>query len=274
MLVTYRQLQARAKERGIRANQKRGVLERLLEVGGAARTSKRRGLGLFEGYTAAEAHDAFNLVAMPIFSALIAWYIVDGVSVADGGWDTSRLTEPENRLYWASAVLTIAYYVMDFVFIYTVPWCVRSPRTIMSHHVAALALLSVSIAMPKLRLGYAGNLVIELNSFLLIARRTQWVRLRWPARIVVGALFYASWFVIRLGVYPCIALWIYAQWAPHCYDMRGTADAWYVPYCESGVNIITAVLLAQLALVALNVKWTVELVSKALSGSRTISKGL
>lgn len=269
-----RELQTRAKERGIRANQKRGVLERLLEVVGAAGASKRRGARLLKEYTAAEAHDAFNLVAMPIFSAFVAWYIVDGVSVADGGWDTSRLTEPDNRLYWASAVLTIAYYVMDFAFIYTVPSCVRSPSTIMSHHVAALVLLSVSIAMPKLRLGYAGNLVIELNTFLLIARRAQWVRSTWPARVIVGALFYASWFVIRLGVYPCIALWIYGQWAPHCDDMRGTANAWYVPYCDYGANIVTAVLFAQLALVALNVKWTVELVSKALSGSSTIAKGL
>ena len=108
------------------------------------------------------------------------------------------------------------------------PQCVKSPGIIIQHHLATLLYLVTPYRFPGDRWLMGASLSVEVNTWLLIARRVvlkqhqraskQRVRPKlFSVRIkLISVLFYSSWFFLRCYVYllllrEFLTLWR-AQW--------------------------------------------------------------
>merc|ERR1711939_1224938 len=86
-------------------------------------------------------------------------------------------------------VLSVSFYVIaDFLWVLLVPTCVRSPGSILFHHIFFFILMLVSITYPEFRYLTVYTMIIEVNTWLLILRRHLVDRIA-----VVEALFLSTW---------------------------------------------------------------------------------
>jgi hypothetical protein len=95
------------------------------------------------------------------------------------------------------------------------------------------------------------DMLVEINTWLLIARRN----LERP-NAIVEFLFYATWVLLRLVLYPFLVWRFYEEWL--------------VAVRETG-QVISPLILApllQVFLMSLNLQWTYEMVSKLRAGSK------
>mmetsp|Transcript_19368 Transcript_19368/g.56223 ORF Transcript_19368/g.56223 Transcript_19368/m.56223 type:complete len:353 (-) Transcript_19368:78-1136(-) len=224
---------------------------------------------------ARDVHDWFNLVALlPVIVFNIGNWRCGSLSpfcgVPVGTHSLTELWHGEAFLiFWWT---TVAYFVVDVLFVLLLPHCVRSPKVIVQHHVATLGYIMV----PKLRPEYGwimgACMSVEVNTWFLIARRsfnkngdkmfTRGVPLVKSLRLIlVSTSFYVSWFVIRLGFYPYLLVVILGEW-----------------YSESRrvgtpLNIIAITPVMQCIFIFLNIKWTIDLFRSKMKG-RGNSKGL
>jgi len=223
---------------------------------------------------ARDVHDYFNLVALipVVILNLTNWKMTytsfaelfRGVISLPGLW-----TGHYFGLFWWT---TFMYFVADLMFMIFLPHCVRSPGVIVKHHLVTLGYIFV----PKLRPRYGwlmgACMIVEVNTWFLIARRSfnkkgdkpfmPGVSLTTSARLLlVSACFYVSWFVIRLGFYPYLLIQICLEWWRYSYEV-GTY-----------FNIILITPFMQIVFIFLNLKWTIDLLRSKLKG-RGASKGL
>ena len=108
-------------------------------------------------------HDAFNILALPVVCTLNVLYL---------------LTESENflRLQFFSFLL---YLSTDTLWVLIKPESVASPLTIIIHHIVCLyAWVDPYIYAPEFSKWISAMLLVEINTFLLIAKRD------WPERIM------------------------------------------------------------------------------------------
>jgi len=179
-------------------------------------------------------HDLFNLGALP----LLLGAVLSGV-------------------YPWNFVAMAAYFSGDVLWILAAPSCVRSPGTIMVHHVLVSLLSLVLFYTPEAWWVLRPSVLIELNTFLLIARRRAhkhglplWIRR------VISTLFYVSWVAIRNVLFPRIVWLIWEQ-----YEARRAAGraADFILLDPVGVGFVGTSLLT-----ALNLKWSYDLFSSKL----------
>merc|ERR1712110_497458 len=99
---------------------------------------------------------------------------------------------------------SVAYIVIDLLWVATVPTCVKSPPTILVHHCLTLLYLGIPAFNPDTRYMMAVDLMFELNTWILIMRR-QPVARQGFFKPIISVSFYISWVVIRCIIYPyCI----------------------------------------------------------------------
>lgn len=222
---------------------------------------------------ARDVHDMFNLVALlpVIFLNAANWsclsfrcILVEKGLVFEDLW--------HGEVFWLFWIVTMAYFVVDLVFMIVLPQCVKSPGFIIKHHVATIAYLFVPFFKPDQGWLMGACMSVEINTWFLIARRTfnrEGHKMFNPGvppmkslRIMcVSTCFYISWFVIRLIVYPSLCVPILQM-------------VWKETYHKGRVFDITLICPPiQLVLMFMNVKWTIDLVRSKLKG-RGAAKGL
>lgn len=223
---------------------------------------------------ARDVHDWFNLVALwPVVVLNLLNWQLDAPSLLgliSGEYSIVMLWHGKAFLtFWWT---TMAYFIVDVLFVLLLPQCVKSPGVIVKHHVATLGYIFV----PKLRPEYGwlmgALMIVEVNTWFIIARRafnkrgekpfTSGVPLAKSMRLcVVSSCFYITWFVIRLGLYPYLLITITRNWVDESKRV-GTP-----------INILVVTPVMQCIFIFLNVKWTIDLIRSKLKG-RGPGKGL
>lgn len=83
------------------------------------------------------------------------------------------------------------------------------------HHIVAIMYLSGPIFWPHYRWVMGGCLSVEINTWLMIARRVMYKRKdQIPAFVedIISYLFFVTWIIIRIFVYPFIMYLFITMW--------------------------------------------------------------
>eukprot|EP00429_Kryptoperidinium_foliaceum_P001307 CAMPEP_0176018072 /NCGR_PEP_ID=MMETSP0120_2-20121206/8689_1 /TAXON_ID=160619 /ORGANISM="Kryptoperidinium foliaceum, Strain CCMP 1326" /LENGTH=289 /DNA_ID=CAMNT_0017351111 /DNA_START=217 /DNA_END=1082 /DNA_ORIENTATION=+ len=193
-----------------------------------------------------DTHDFFNLIV------LIPIIVLD---VMNWNWEKMfRLKKKETisdawtgewfDLFFACTAL---YFLVDLLWILVIPKCVKSPATIIQHHIATLLYILVPY-----------YITVELNTWCLIARRV-FNKAGFPPWIIdlsfvsiriklISILFYITWIGIRCILYPLMMGWILNRWLTQSQKM-----GYYL-----NVEIISPILHSTFCI--LNFKWTYDLI--------------
>mmetsp|Transcript_27998 Transcript_27998/g.63371 ORF Transcript_27998/g.63371 Transcript_27998/m.63371 type:complete len:261 (-) Transcript_27998:153-935(-) len=236
-------------------------------MGLEARTGSGPPFGV-RAHVAEFVHDVFNLVCISILDvlSLLNWRF------EASAWSTFRITDgPETWSsrwagYYQDELMTAVflYMVIDIVFVYLLPQSVKAPRAILVHHVACFAAMAIPWQYAATH-GYTlgifmtadfNTLFLVLRKMLMRTRTDQAPWLPW-ARHAVSAGFYFTWVSVRLVLYP---VWLFAVSWPEW------TSAW--ERTGSPLNIFAVMPLTNGFAVALNAKWTYDLLSKCLRRRR------
>eukprot|EP00542_Grammatophora_oceanica_P005257 CAMPEP_0194068410 /NCGR_PEP_ID=MMETSP0009_2-20130614/87083_1 /TAXON_ID=210454 /ORGANISM="Grammatophora oceanica, Strain CCMP 410" /LENGTH=298 /DNA_ID=CAMNT_0038721511 /DNA_START=353 /DNA_END=1249 /DNA_ORIENTATION=+ len=204
---------------------------------------------------ARERHDVFNLVALiPIISlTILSW---DWGKVIRGEFETCYIEDYFEECW----ITTLIYFVVDLVWVARIPMCVKSPYTIIFHHFVALTYLLAPIMFPDYRWFMPAVLLVEINTWFLIARRVVYKQRGTTPLFesldvasqelliqAVSGCFYTTWIVVRCMVYPGI-LGMFLHMAYEAIQETGI----YFHYPMIYIPIHTFFVL-------LNLKWTYDL---------------
>jgi hypothetical protein len=204
-----------------------------------------------------DVHDFFNLVALvPIvvlnvlnWNAEKLWKVAKGTGSIRQAW-TGDWFQP----FFA---ITFMYFIVDLIWILRVPSCVKSPLTIFQHHVCTLFYLYIPFAVPDYRWCMGACMIVEVNTWFLIARRNfnkqgfePWIidLSFFSIRIkLISILFYATWIPIRCVLYPYLLL-------PFC-------QLWleYSTKVGTRLNLVLLCIPLHFSFCLLNAKWTYDL---------------
>lgn len=230
------------------------------------------GLPVNDDDWARDLHDFFNLICLVPVVVL---------NIMNWNWDilldlNSKKTMEQAwtgewfPLFYA---ITIGYFVADLIWVLMVPHCVKSPGVILQHHVATLIYLIIPYRFPVDGWLMGSCLSVEVNTWLLIARRVfnkqgfgPWVLniSSFSIRIkIISILFYVTWFSIRCFIYPIILKTLWFKW-------KDSGAIFHTRYSMA--------LFLHIIFCLLNFKWTFDLFMsrwRALtSGKQAIEKGL
>eukprot|EP00878_Enallax_costatus_P004161 GHUV01004390.1.p1 GENE.GHUV01004390.1~~GHUV01004390.1.p1 ORF type:complete len:253 (+),score=52.08 GHUV01004390.1:282-1040(+) len=172
-------------------------------------------------------HDWFNLCVIAILNAENVTYLATGKGF---------------ELFFTSAMV---YFLLDTIFVGVYPQSVKSPVVILSHHICTALYMLIPYNYPHYQWCMAYCMLVEINTWLLIARRTIGGKL-------LEALFYISWVVLRNIFYPYLIWAFYQEWQIET-KLAGTPWNWILvtPICQA-------------FLTGLNYHWTLQLVFKLL----------
>lgn len=235
------------------------------------------GLPVNDDDWARDMHDFFNLISL-----------VPVVVLNMLNWNWDILLDPYSKKTMQQAwtgdwfpsfyAITIGYFIADLIWVYLVPHCVKSPGVIVQHHIATLLYLIIPYVHREEGWLMGSCLSVEINTWLLIARRVfnkqgigPWVINLSCVSIrikLISILFYVTWIGIRCYIYPTILMVLWS--------------AWFSEWTKSGSMFHTHYFLAvvlQSVFCLLNFKWTFDLfMSKwraIRSGERSkVEKGL
>jgi hypothetical protein len=174
-------------------------------------------------------HDWFNMVVLPVVSVCNVLYLM----------------YPEEEFYfWLMFKSFLAYITVDAVFVTVKPNCVGSPGIIQVHHFITIFGWCLQLVDERMRMWSAMALLVELNTWFKISKRYL------KGYMLVDALFYLSWFVLRVVMYPylCIAT---GRYFVQRWTIVGSVMDPSLPH-----------FLLCIVLTCMNIKWTWDLTSK------------
>jgi hypothetical protein len=274
------------------------------------------GLPVHQEDWAMESHDFFNLIALVpvVVLNILNWnwdIIFSDMFSSSSSNSSSKTTTPAatttNTIQqaWTGEYfplfysVTIGYFIADLIWVCLVPHCVKSPSVIIQHHVATLLYLIIPFVYPQDEWLMGACLTVEINTWLLIARRVfnkqgfgPWIihlnslgvttTTFTPIRIkVISILFYITWFSIRCYIYPQIMYILFTLWYADYKNSRvagGAAGGYFGSAVFNSHYCIC--LLLQSIFVILNFKWTFDLFAskvramRSKGGTTKIEKGL
>merc|ERR1712211_122277 len=99
------------------------------------------------------------------------------------------------------------YIAIDMLWVAVFPKCVKSQTTILVHHGVTLLYMGIPMYNPATRYAMCVCILVEINTWFLIMRRTSVAK--GPLKPFIVIPFYVSWVVIRCMVYPYM---IYDVW--------------------------------------------------------------
>eukprot|EP00934_Nitzschia_sp_Nitz4_P000786 Nitzschia sp. Nitz4//scaffold213_size37731//21181//22161//NITZ4_007722-RA/size37731-processed-gene-0.42-mRNA-1//1//CDS//3329542071//786//frame0 len=203
-----------------------------------------------------DSHDFFNLIVLIPIIAL---------NVMNWNWDrildfSKSYTFSE---YWtgewfdAFFISTVLYFVVDLLWILILPSCVKSPSTIIQHHIATLLYIMVPYITPEVRWCMGACMSVEINTWFLIARRV-FNKSGFPPWVIdlsfvsirvkiISVCFFVTWVGIRCILYPAMMGFILNRWL--------TASARAGTYIN--FDLISPIL--HTTFCALNFKWSYDL---------------
>jgi len=172
---------------------------------------------------------------------------------------------------------TLAYFVIDAVWVMVAPQSVKSPMTIIQHHVAVILYLIIPYRCPPFRFLMGVCMSVELNTWFLIARRVfnkqgspPWtidLPYLFSVRVkLISICFYISWIAIRCLLYPYVLVVFYKMVGV---GIVGEKDKW---------NLAVGACL-QIVFCVMNAKWTLDLANSKMRQWRSksgvqVSEGL
>ncbi|KXZ55548.1 hypothetical protein GPECTOR_2g1097 [Gonium pectorale] len=169
--------------------------------------------------------DVFNLVCIAWLNATNLYYLITG---------------RQFQVFYISCLL---YFIADLVYVGVVPRCVKSPLVILAHHVITALYMLIPYHYPQYEWCMSYCMLVEVNTWLLIAKRT--VRLPF-----LEALFYVTWVLLRNIYYPYLIWVFYREWK---LQTQVSGSPW---------NPILITPVFQTALTGLNFYWTLQLFTK------------
>jgi hypothetical protein len=98
-------------------------------------------------------HDYFNLVVIAILNVENVTYLATGKGF---------------ELFFTSAMV---YFLLDTIFVGVYPQSVKSPVVILSHHICTALYMLIPYNYPHYQWCMAYCMLVEINTWLLIARR-------------------------------------------------------------------------------------------------------
>lgn len=203
-----------------------------------------------------DTHDFFNLIVLiPIIV----------LNVMNWNWDLMFRLKKKQTIAdawtgeWFDVFFgcTSMYFLVDLLWILVIPKCVKSPSTIMQHHLVTLLYIMVPYYKPELRWCMGACMSVEINTWFLIARRV-FNKAGFPPWIIdlsfvsvrvklISICFYITWIGIRCILYPVMMGYI--------------VNRWRVESAKSGtylnIELISPVLHSSFCI--LNFKWTYDL---------------
>jgi hypothetical protein len=226
---------------------------------------------------ARDSHDFFNLVVLVPLVVL---------NVMNWNWDM-LFNMPKNKFvtdawtgeWWDMFFLvTVLYFTTDLAWVVFLPSCVRSPSTIIQHHLVTMVYIAIPYFVPQVRPFMGCCLSVEINTWFLIARRV-FNKQGFPPWVIdfsffsvrvklISVLFYVTWIGFRCILYPYLLIPFYNAWLEHTVRV-GT------PY-----NIVFLVIPLHAFFCLLNLKWSYDLLMSKVrywrrKGNYTgVSKGL
>lgn len=224
---------------------------------------------------ARDIHDWFNLVALipVIYYNFRNWSCLLFCSDVFAGSSFHSVTELwHGEAFFEFWWTTLAYFIADTIWMLALPNCVKSPAVILKHHFATIGYIFIPKLRPEHGWLMGACMIVEVNTWFLIARRalnkggdrpfnTGVPLLKSIRLMAVSTCFYISWFVIRLFIYPYLLIVIMREYLKE-WEKVGT------PF-----NLIAVTPIMQCVFLYLNLKWTIDLVRSKLKG-RGVSKGL
>ncbi|KAL7542520.1 hypothetical protein ACHAXR_011850 [Thalassiosira sp. AJA248-18] len=235
------------------------------------------GLPVNDDDWARDVHDFFNLISLVPVVVL---------NVINWNWDILLDAHSKKTMQqaWTGEwfplfyAITIGYFVADLIWVLLVPNCVKSPGVIIQHHVATIIYLIIPYRNPEDGWLMGACLCVEVNTWLLIARRVfnkqgfgPWVInfSFFSLRIkLISIFFYVTWVAIRCAFYPLI--------------LRVLWTIWFTQWKQTGNIFNTRYALAlflHFIFCLLNFKWTYDLFMSKWRASRSgkaakVEKGL
>ena len=259
-------------------------------------------------------HDNFNVLSLPIICAMnfLCWdwsraafpssfVSVDGVKGIWKGFTGDAIVDEarDSSYYVAFVVATLSYIILDLAFLKLMPHCVRSPRSIINHHIATILYIMVPIGHLPMRWFMGACMTVELNTWFMILRRVLNSKAKPKAKLaeegdalgggfwrlvaflttiftpcgrikLVSIFFWITWVLIRLIVYPAlvpVACWMY------CAEVQRSHGAGRPIYLAC-INFVIMAPVFQIYLTYLNITWSYNLYKTKMKGPNHVSKGL
>ena len=197
-------------------------------------------------------HDIFNLVALSILCTVDIVYLTVTTDWALIGSESLG----SNHQHLSSFLLVgfTLYLLVDLVWVVLVPRCVASnPLSIIIHHLACLLMTIIPWTEAQFSWHLAVNLLVEINTLMLILRRN--VSLGSFAYKISNGLFYVSWVVLRLVMFPASVIFFYFEYVRYSI----TSGSYW--------NMMLVAVIGEAFITAMSFKWTMDMLAKLLSSS-------
>ena len=182
---------------------------------------------------------------------------------------------------WFSAffAVTALYFLVDLLWIIVLPSCVKSPSTIIQHHIATMLYILIPYSFPQYQWCMGACMIVEVNTWFLIARRV-FNKQAFPPWIIdlsfvsirvklISIFFYITWIGIRCVLYPYLMIAFYQNWMQHSQKV-GTK-----------INLVMLCVPLHAIFCLLNLKWSYDLLLSKIRYWRrkgkedyAVSKGL
>lgn len=219
-------------------------------------------------------HDFFNLICLVpiVLLNILNW---DWDALLYNNHFTSSIPFKEcwtGEYFELFFYTTVSYFVIDLIWVVVVPKAVKSPSTIINHHVATLLYLIIPYQMNSLRFLFGVCMSVEINTWFLIARRVfnkqgfpPWtidLPYLFSVRVkLISICFYITWVAIRCILYPYVLVIFYRIIQN---EMHSETEKYFVA--------VAACL--HLVFCMLNGRWTMDLMNSKIRQWRTKSKNV
>lgn len=212
---------------------------------------------------ARDIHDFFNLIV------LVPIVVLNIIC-----WDWEKMLDPKiyfwnawhGEYYDAFFMTTVAYFIVDLVWVCVFPKCVKSPSTIVQHHLAVLLYVTIPHTIPYLRWAMGVCMSVEINTWFLIARRVfnkqgfpPWtidLPYLFSVRVkLISICFYTTWIAARIFIFPYMLVIYYRMfYYPDMFQFERPLSVAFI----SGVATLHSIF------VFLNIRWTVDLANSKI----------
>ena len=186
--------------------------------------------------------------------------------------------------YDAFFMTTVAYFIADLLWVCVFPKCVKSPGTIVQHHLAVLVYVAIPHFIPELRWAMGACMSVEVNTWFLIARRVfnkqgcpPWtidLPYLFSVRVkLISIFFYLSWIATRIIVFPYMLVVYYQMFRDPTLFRLERFEARFISVLVLLAKCIHSIF------VFLNFRWTIDLVNSKIAqwkrkGQTRVSDGL
>lgn len=239
------------------------------------------GVNRYDPDWARDSHDFFNLVVLvPVVVLNLMNWNFDVLFGDKRYTSTSAFLAAAWTSEWFGWFfgVTVAYFLVDLLWILTIPECVKSPATIIQHHLATILYILIPYRKSDYRWCMGACMIVEVNTWFLIARRV-FNKQGFPPWIIdlsfvsirvklISILFYTTWIAIRCVLYP--------------YLMLPFWEAWSIETAKYGTrwNLIALCVPLHACFCLLNLKWSYDLLMSKIrywrrkGNYQAVSKGL